>query len=142
MFGDGIWERTGFKVVAGNFALAGLQEAAPIEGGQLLIDLVKAIANVRLRIVALIEFYPRTFGQFANDFREGNALILLHEGKNVPMFTAPKALIKSLGGVDVKGGGLFVVKGTACLDGRSYAFDINAILADEVGEVDTVFNFG
>lgn len=81
-------------------------------------------------------------GESLDGIDEGEVLIVHEEAQGIPALATAEAFIVLLGGIDVKGGGLFVMEGTVTLKGGAGAFqrEVGSDEIDDVGGIQDLFH--
>ena len=128
------------EVLARGRRLLRLHEAAAVERGELGHQRVEALAQPRLRVLALLDLNPALRRQLAHRLDEGEPLHLLDELDGVARLPAAEAVVEALRLVDVEGRSLLVVEGTARLLRRAGLAHRDAVGRNELGEVNPLLD--
>ena len=130
----------GLQVLAGVLGSGILKEELVHEAGSLVVEELEAAevtsSTVFLRVVLCLlngDIGPR--GQLVKSLREGEVFVGHHESHRIPALAAAKAAIGLSAGADIKGGSLFVVKGTVGFEVGARPLEIQPVGRNEVHDV-------
>ena len=125
-----------FQVLARDFALLRLKEAAAVERGKLGHKRVEALTQASIRVFCLLDFDAALLSELLDGFDEGEPFLLLDELYGVARLAAAETVVEALCGVDVERRRLLVVERAARLGRSACVLHLNAVRRYQFGEVD------